>query len=140
VLGQDTDMLFRFVAEVPLRWKDVDSAGVVNNATYLTLLEQARYQYFQHLGLMTDHRVPFVLAETNVKFLRPGLLAMRVEVASRVSTLGDTSFRMDYEVRAGQLVLVTATAALVFVDAAMRPEPMPANWRETIAQFEQMPE
>ncbi|MBM3961563.1 MAG: acyl-CoA thioesterase, partial [Planctomycetes bacterium] len=39
-------MLFRFAAEVPLRWVDVDSAGVVNNAVYLNLMEQARYLYF----------------------------------------------------------------------------------------------
>ena len=36
-------MLFRFAAEVPLRWVDVDSAGVVNNAVYLSLMEQARH-------------------------------------------------------------------------------------------------
>jgi acyl-CoA thioester hydrolase len=131
-------MFFRFAAEVPLRWVDVDSAGVVNNATYLSLMEQARYLYFQHLGLMTDHRVPFVLAEATVKFLRPGRIGMRVEVAGRVRSFGTSSFHMDYEVRAGDEVLATAQAALVFVDAAMRPTPVPADWRATVEQFEEM--
>jgi len=131
-------MLYRFAAEVPLRWVDVDSAGVVNNATYLSLLEQARYLYFTHLGLMDDHAVPFVLAEANVKFLRPGRLGMRVEVAARTSRLGTSSFDMDYEVRAGEQVLVTATVALVFVDADLKPCPIPALWRERIAAFEEL--
>lgn len=131
-------MFFRFAAEVPLRWVDVDSAGVVNNATYLSLMEQARYLYFQQLGLMTGHHVPFVLAETTVKFLRPGRLEMKVEVAARVRSLGSSSFHMDYEIRAGEVVLVTATAALVFVDAAMKPVPIPADWRETMQQFEEL--
>ena len=131
-------MFFRFAAEVPLRWVDVDSAGVVNNATYLSLMEQARYLYFQHLGLMTDHGVPFLLAETTVKFLRPGRLGMKVEVAARVASLGTTSFQMDFEVRAADEVLASARAALVFVDAGLRPTPIAADWREAIGQFEEL--
>jgi acyl-CoA thioester hydrolase len=131
-------MLFRFAAEVPLRWVDVDSAGVVNNAVYLNLMEQARYLYFTQLGLLDDHVVPFVLAETQLKFLRPGRLGMKVEVAARVRQLGTSSFHMDYEVRAGQTVLATATAALVFVDADVRPTPIPQPWREAIVAFEEL--
>lgn len=132
-------MFFRFAAEVPLRWVDVDSAGVVNNAAFLSLMEQARYLYFQHLGLLRDHRVPFVLAETTVKFLRPGRLGMRTEVAAATRSLGTTSFRMAYEVRAEDEVLVTAEAALVFVDADLRPCAVPAEVRETLQQFEELP-
>jgi acyl-CoA thioester hydrolase len=131
-------MLFRFAAEVPLRWVDVDSAGVINNAVYLNLMEQARYLYFTQLGLLDDHVAPFVLAEAQLKFLRPGRLGMKVEVAARVRQLGTSSFHMDYEVRAGQTVLATATAALVFVDADVRPTPIPQPWREAIAAFEEL--
>jgi acyl-CoA thioester hydrolase len=131
-------MFFRFAAEVPLRWVDVDSAGVVNNAAFLSLMEQARWLYFRELGLLTAHEVPFVLAETTVKFQRPGRMGQKVEVAARVRSLGTTSFRMDYEVRADDDVLVTAEAALVFVDAALKPTPIPAAWREAIQQFEEL--
>ncbi|MBL8728711.1 MAG: acyl-CoA thioesterase [Planctomycetes bacterium] len=131
-------MFFRFDTAVPLRWADVDSAGVVNNAVFLSLMEQARYLYFQHLGLLTDHVVPFVLAETTVKFERPGRLGMNLEVAARTRQIGGTSFQMDYEVRAGDEVLVTARAALVFVDGDLRPCPVPPAWRTAIEQFEEM--
>lgn len=131
-------MFYRFVADVPLRWADVDSAGVVNNAVFLSLMEQGRYLYFQHLGLLPDHKVPFVLAEATVKFLRPGRLGMRIEIAARTRSFGNTSFQMDYEVRAGDEVLATGQAALVFVDAGMRPQPVPDAVREAIVQFEEM--
>jgi acyl-CoA thioester hydrolase len=131
-------MMYRFAAEVPLRWVDVDSAGVVNNAVYLSLMEQARYLYFTQLGLLDDHVVPFVLAEVQIKFARPGRLGMKVEVAARVSRLGTSSFHMDYEVRAGQMVVATAAAALVFVDADVQPTPIPQPWREAISVFEEL--
>lgn len=131
-------MFFRFAAEVPLRWVDVDSAGVVNNAAFLSMMEQGRWLYFRELGLLAGHEVPFVLAETTVKFQRPGRMGQKVEVAARVRSLGTTSFRMDYEVRGDDDVLVTAEAALVFVDAALKPVPIPEAWRAAITQFEEL--
>ena len=47
-------MTFRFTAPTPLRWVDIDSEGVVNNAVYLSLMEQARFHYFTQLGLLDD--------------------------------------------------------------------------------------
>jgi acyl-CoA thioester hydrolase len=132
-------MIYRFVADVPLRWVDVDSEGVVNNAVYLSLMEEARFQYFDHLGLLQDRRVPFLLAEATVTFLRPGRIGMKTEVAVRTRSLGTSSFQMDYEVRAEDHVLATGQAALVFVDGNLRPVPIPAPVREAIQVFEDMP-
>ena len=131
-------MFYRFDTEVPLRWVDVDSAGVVNNAVFLSLMEQARFSYFSHLGLMTVHRVPFVLAEANVQWLRPGRLGMQVTVAVATTRLGNSSFDMQYEIRNGDEVLCKAKASLVFVDAAMQPSPIPQDFRETLTQFEEL--
>jgi acyl-CoA thioester hydrolase len=131
-------MFYRFDTEVPLRWVDVDSAGVVNNAVYLSMMEQARYAYFTHLGLMTDHVVPFVLAQATVQWLRPGRIGMRVTVATATTRLGTSSFDMRYEVRAGEEVLCKGDATLVYVDAQTRSCPMPPEFRETVAQFEEL--
>ena len=132
-------MIYRFAADVPLRWVDVDAEGVVNNAVYLSLMEQARFLYFDHLGLLPDRKVPFVLAETTVKFLRPGRHGMKIEVAARTRSLGTTSFHMDYEVRAEQQVLATGQAALLFVDEALRPRRIPDDVRAAIESVEDMP-
>ena len=131
-------MFYRFDTEVPLRWVDVDSAGVVNNAVYLSMMEQARFAYFSHLGLMTDHKVPFVLAEATVQWLRPGRRGMDCTVAVATTRLGNKSFEMSYEIRAGEEVLCKAKAVLVFVDEAMQSCPIPQEFRETVAQFEEL--
>lgn len=135
----DGGMMYRFEADVPLRWVDVDSEGVVNNAVYLSLMEQARFLYFEHLGLLRSSKVPFLLAEATVKFLRPGRLGMKTEVAVRTSELGNTSFQMDYEVRADGQVLASGHAVLVWVDGNLRPQAVPAAVREAITNFEDLP-
>jgi acyl-CoA thioester hydrolase len=139
-IADDDSMLYRFVVDVPLRWVDFDSAGVVNNAVYLSLMEQARFAYFQQLDLLAKNRVEFVLAEAKVCFLRPGRFGMQTQVAVRTSHLGTTSFRMHYEVRAGEKVLATGEVALVFVDDAMKPRPIPDAVRRAIRDFEGLPE
>lgn len=127
---------YRFSAEVPLRWVDVDAEGVVNNAVYLSLMEQARFLYFDALGLLAGGKVPFLLAEASVRFRQPGKFGMRTAVAARTTRLGNTSFAMEYEVRAGAEALATGSAVLVFVDAAMRPSPVPEEVRRKVAAFE----
>ena len=54
------------------RWCDEDNQAVLNNAVYMTLFEEGRRAYFEQLGLIEENRFPFLLAQTNVRFLRPG--------------------------------------------------------------------
>ncbi len=129
-------MTFRCTVAIPFRWGDVDSQGVVNHAVYLTLLEQARYEYFGRLGLLRQGNIPFVLAASSLQWRRPGRLGMQPEVGARVTRLGRTSFAMEYQVTAGGELLVEATATLVYVDAALRPEPIPERDRAAISAFE----
>lgn len=127
---------FRFMVPTPLRWVDVDSEGVVNNVVYLSLMEQARYAYFEQLGVLRDGNIPFVLAETRASYLRPGRLGMDVATRARVIRLGRSSFDMDFECVANGEVLVRAHKVLVWVGRDLRPLPIDEVARTRIAQFE----
>lgn len=132
-------MTYRFTAEVPLRWVDVDSEGVVNHAVYLSLIEQARFLYCDQLGLLPDRRVSFLLKEATMRFLRPGLVGMRTTVAARTVRLQDSSFVMAYEVRGDGEVLAEGEAVLVYVDGDRRKTSMPDTARAAISAYEGIP-
>jgi len=133
-------MRFRFSCDQPIRWSDIDAAGVINNAVYLSLVEQARYLYFQHLGIVEDARVPFLLGETSVRFHRPGRMGSQVRVFARTTRLGNKSFTMEYEVHHGEDLLATVGATMVCVDDSMNSVEMPPALREAVAAFEGIPE
>ena len=127
---------FRFAVEVPLRWVDVDAAGVVNHAVYWSLIEQARFDYFSRLGLIAGDIPSFLLGEANCRYERPARRGDRLTVAARVVRLGGKSFEMHYEVRRGAERIAVAKAMLVWVDAGLKSCEIPADARRAIAAFE----
>ncbi len=133
-------MSFHFFCEQPVRWKDIDAAGVLNNAVYLTFVEQARFLYFRELGITQAEEFPFVLGETTARYLRPGRAGMTLSIGARVSRLGNKSFDMEYEVKHANVVLATVRATLVMVDAELRSTEIPDEFRTAVAGFEGIPE
>jgi len=129
--------MFRYSLDQPVRWKDVDAAGVLNNAVYLTLVEQSRYGYFQELDLLEGpFDFMFLLGETTARYLAPGRAGMLLTVKARTARLGTKSFDQEYEVWHQDTQLARITARLVWCDADLKSCPIPAAVRARIAAFE----
>lgn len=127
-----------FTARVRTRWSDEDNHGVLNNAVFLTLLEEARYAWATELGLLHRNRFPFVLAQTHVRFVAPGRGGVEVEVALATTRLGTSSFEQAYRVRDAQsgAVWAEAEALLVCHDPATgKSRPMTPQFRGAIEAF-----
>ena len=136
-LPPETD--FRFSTHRSTRWSDEDNQRVVNNAVYMTLLEEARHQYFGELGLLVENQFPFVLAQTNIRFVAPGSGGCELRIDLRTTALGTSSFTQVYRIseREGGRLLVEAEAALVCWDNARRTKaPLAAAFRCAVADFE----
>lgn len=130
---------FRFECERSTRWSDEDNQGVVNNAVYMTLLEEARHAYFSALGLLAENRFPFLLAQTNIAFLRPVRGGARIRIRIRTVQLGRTSFEQVYELSCAHSGTVHARAQARLV--CYQPESgeklaMTAEFRAAIARLE----
>jgi acyl-CoA thioester hydrolase len=108
----------RFRCSARTRWSDEDNQHVLNNAIYMTLLEEARFAYFSALGLLAQNQFPFVLAQTNIVFVAPGRGGVEVTLECGTTYIGSTSFTQSYRVResASGKVWCTAEARLVAWD------------------------
>lgn len=109
-----------FEVRLRTRWSDEDNQAVLNNAVYLTLMEEARFAFFSGLGLLGENRFPFLLAQANVVFQAPGRGGAEVVVELTTTHLGTSSFRQAYRVRdaASGKVWCEAEARLVSYDPA----------------------
>ncbi|MBL8862272.1 MAG: acyl-CoA thioesterase [Planctomycetes bacterium] len=87
-----------FRVRLVTRWSDEDVQGVVNNAVYLTLFEEARHRFFGGLGLIERGEFPFLLAQCNVRFVAPGRGGVEVDVELSTTHVGTTSLVQAYRV------------------------------------------
>ena len=133
--------VFRFRTRLRTRWSDEDRNGVLNNAAYMTLLEEARHAYFSELGLLEEGRFPFLLAQTRIQFLKPGRGAAEVIVELATTRLGGSSFHQVCRVTEleGSEVWCEAENVLVFWDELLRTSrPLTPEFRGAIERFERL--
>jgi acyl-CoA thioester hydrolase len=135
---------FRFFHPIEVRYGDLDPQAHVNNAKYLTYMEQARIAYIQQLGLWDGRsflEIGIILADAHITFHAPILFGQEVRVGVRVSRLGNKSMAMEYRLEDGGTNerLASGSTVLVAYDyQAARTIPIPAGWRRVIADFEQL--
>jgi acyl-CoA thioester hydrolase len=85
---------------VDVAWAEMDAFGHVNNTVYLRWFESARIMYFEKLGVATtiapDAKAWPLLAHSSIDYRAKVVYPDRVEIAARVTKLGNTSFTMAY--------------------------------------------
>jgi acyl-CoA thioester hydrolase len=113
--------------------------GHVNNAVYLTYLEQARFAYWKaaDIGRLAGE-VSYIIARVEIDFRAPATTGQMLDVAIRVTGFGRTSFSMAYEIRDGNGGLVaTAKSVQVAYDyAAGKTVRLPEAIRKRVEEFE----
>lgn len=85
---------------IPIRWRDMDAYGHVNNAVYLNYLEECRDAWVEQvLGPVVESTWHFVLARVAIDF-RSELTQddAEVRVRCRLETIGRSSIRTREEI------------------------------------------
>jgi acyl-CoA thioester hydrolase len=122
----------RKLAEVPLalRWRDLDALNHVNNATYLTYLEEARLYWLSRLAAdwNSDAARPLLVA-THLNFRRQLRWPGEIVVQLFAERLGTTSLTLAYRIvdrGDGDIVYCDGNCVMLWSDAATgRPVPLP---------------
>ncbi|MBE0689262.1 MAG: acyl-CoA thioesterase [Anaerolineae bacterium] len=130
---------FHHAYRLQVRWADLDALGHVNNATYLTYLEQARIDFFNALALWDGKpdKVGLIMARAVIDYKLPLNAEDDVTVHTRVARLGGKSFDTEQHVvceRDGQLaVAAVATITIVVYDyPANQSAAIPEEWRASL--------
>jgi len=123
-----------YTTEMDVRFRDFDPMGHVNNAVYVTYLEQARARFYEEVVGVALGEVDTVLVSLEVEYERPIDDVGSVTVELTVGELGRSSIPMTYEVRSDGERTATARTVQVYVD----PEggesvPIPDRHRERLA-------
>jgi len=119
-----------FVHRERVRFRDVDSVGHVNNAVYLTYLEEARIAF---LSQADEDPLAMVVARIEIDFRSPAELDETVEVSVTPGRVGTTSFTLHHELRAdGRLVAEASTVLVAYDYSKNEPRAVPDEWRKLL--------
>jgi acyl-CoA thioester hydrolase len=118
-----------------VRFRDLDPMGHVNNAVFLTYLEQARVDFFAQAGAATQlEDMNMVVARVEIDFKAPVRLGQTVDISVRASRFGTKSFDLDYELRVqGELIAEARSVQVAYDYERREPVEVPADWREKLA-------
>ena len=77
--------------EFKTRWKDMDLFGHVNNAVFLTYIEDARIMYFKRWNI-TEKKRSLIVASIKIDYLRQIEHPSNLIIGQKVSRIGNSSF------------------------------------------------
>ena len=128
---------FPFVHREVTRFSDLDPMGHVNNAVYLTWIENARIEFLRRLGAFDRpdiQEMAMILARAEVDFRAPIGFGDEIEIGVRTARLGTKSFDLEYELRSGDRVVAQAKTVLVAYDyGTNESREIPDEWRRRLA-------
>jgi acyl-CoA thioester hydrolase len=135
---------FAFVHTVPVRFRDIDCRGHVNNAVFSSYIEDARLKWFTAAGDPDEpppqtFTVDMVLARTEIDFR--GEVRdpdETIEIGVRVARVGTKSADLEYRLcTSGGRVVAEAKSVLVGFDYEQGTSaPIPERWLRRLKNHE----
>ncbi|MGA7723089.1 MAG: thioesterase family protein [Ignavibacteriaceae bacterium] len=135
---------FKHKIKINVRFSDLDAMRHVNNAAYLSYLEEARISYFNDVLNRPKNSLNFgvVIARIEIDYLQPIMLGDELEIITRVSKLGNKSSDVEHLIiiirGEARIHAASALTKLVSFDyQSQRSILIPENVKEKIIAFEE---
>jgi acyl-CoA thioester hydrolase len=131
---------YRAFSTIATRWMDNDAYGHVNNVVYYSWFDTAVNAWLVEAGLLdiTGGAMIGLVVETGCRYHRSVAFPETIEAGVRIARLGNSSVRWEVGIFTPGHEAPAATGFFVhvYVDrASRRPVPLPAAWREQLAEL-----
>lgn len=123
---------FRFIHEVPVRFRDLDPMGHAHHSLPLMYWEEARARYWQHVaGRKAAEAVDYIMGEFTLRFHRRIRFPATLRAAVRTTRVGRSSFDMAYGLwdRESELLASGASTQVISITTPAAP----SHWTTTPA-------
>jgi YbgC/YbaW family acyl-CoA thioester hydrolase len=128
-----------FEADLPLRFRDIDALGHVNNAVFMTLFETARILFSIHvMGAKGVGEIDFILAEATCRYRKPILLTDKVRARMYVTDVARSSFRYKCQLvnpDNGDVFADAETVQVAYDYAGGRVRPLGPEFLEKVREY-----
>lgn len=125
-----------YTSLIPIRWGDMDAMGHVNNVVYFRFMEQARIEWYAHIGRNENAGMETVIVNAHCSFHMPLSYPGDVEVRTYAGFPGRSSFEIFQEIRRTdqpEILCAYGGAKVVWIDRQTgKSTPLPDSVRTLI--------
>ena len=125
---------------IPLRFRDIDAMGHVNNAVFFTFFEEGRKAFIGRLlGIIEPSDYYFILARIECEYLRAVTLSNGILLEIWIGLVGEKSFTFKYVILDSEersVVYARGESVQVFFDyKSGKTTTAPADFIEKISDY-----
>ena len=135
-----TELIYRHVMPVQIRFSDVDQYGHMNNSSYFSIYDLAKTSYMREVfGDQNWNDVGIVVANINADFLAPVFFSDELYIETTVVHLGHKSFTLLQRAvnkASGVLKCQCRTVMVGYDMATKEPVELPDSFKQTICEYE----
>lgn len=124
-----------FKVRFPVRFRDVDVLGHVNNAVYFTYMETARTEYWLHTFGGASLDLNFIVARAECDFKMPAHFGDEIEISIRTTEVRNSSFDWRYDIvnaKTGELMALGKTIQVFFDHKTQKSSLVPPEVRSKL--------
>lgn len=135
---------FRHFFEMAVRWGDLDALGHVNNVQLMRYLESGRVAYCDDVLAITfdkQLKAGWILADLHATFLDQLRYPAMVEVATRITSMGNSSAHIDavvFHKNTDQQLLNSKGVFVWFDYEKQKSTRIPKTIRQAILEYEKI--
>tara|TARA_B100001123_G_C14698809_1_gene784418 strand:+ start:145 stop:555 length:411 start_codon:yes stop_codon:yes gene_type:complete len=107
---------FTFKHPIKTRWRDLDAFRHVNNATFLSYIEDARILFFKRWGINLKDK-SLIVASVKIDYINQLIHPSDIIIAQKVSRLGNKSFDIQsaiFEKSSSQLICQSIVTSVCY--------------------------
>lgn len=135
-----TELTYRHVMPVQIRFSDVDQYGHMNNSSYFSIYDLAKTSYMRDVfGDKNWRDLGIVVANINADFLAPVFFSDNLYIETTVIHLGNKSFTLLQRAinkASGVLKCQCRTVMVGYDMATKEPVELPDSFKKTICEYE----
>ena len=135
-----TELTYRHVMPVQIRFSDVDQYGHMNNSSYFSIYDLAKTSYMRDVfGDKNWRDLGIVVANINADFLAPVFFSDDLYIETTVIHLGNKSFTLLQRAinkASGVLKCQCRTVMVGYDMATKEPVELPDSFKKTICEYE----
>jgi acyl-CoA thioester hydrolase len=132
--------LFQHKIPIQIRYIDIDMQQHVNNAVYLSYIEQGRVEYMNKLFPENDfQKNGLIIARTEIDYYDPIFLNDEIYCYTRISKIGTKSFVFENVLSSNSAIKCFAQSVMVCFDYTQNTTiPVHDEWKKKIIEFEKL--